>query len=158
MKTLLGIAAAAALAAPGVAWAQSGSGQSTLFECTLRNGKTVRVTEQGGNFFYDYGTRNRRELSLRGSARSGNVFFLHQRFYATFTQIRFTNGQHSYIVHELPAHQSGDPAGHSGLMVLRGRRVISNQTCRRLTEFRGWSQLEALPEDPESWSAMSLEE
>jgi hypothetical protein len=156
MKTLLGIVAAAVLAAPWVAFAQSGSGQSTLFECTLRNGKTVRVTEQGGNFFYNYGTRNRRELSLRGSARAGNVFHKMERYYAIATQIRFTRGAYSYIVHSLPGSTRADARGSSGVIVLRGNRVLSQQECRRVTEMTGWDLLRTLPEDDERWLAMSL--
>jgi hypothetical protein len=158
MKRMIGfVGAAAAMALCAPAQAQSGNGPASLFQCGLRNGKTVSVTAQGGNFFYAYGRGNRRELSLRGSARSGTVFQRLERYYAIALQIRFTNGQNSYIVHSLPPSRTADAQGSSGVIVMRGDRVIARHACRRPTEFQNWNLVTSLPEDQERWLAMSID-
>ena len=142
-------------AIPAAAPAQSGSGLETVFECTLRNGKTVSVTAQGGNLFYAYGQGPWTELSLRGSRRSGTVHYMQQRYASTQSQLRFTNGDHHYIVHSMGPSQVARSAGVSGLVVMRGNRRIADHSCRRFTEFQGSLQVrEALPEDSEAFSVM----
>jgi hypothetical protein len=153
----LAIISAGALAAtlPSVAAAQSGDGLRTVFECALRNGKTVRVTSQGGNLFYHYGQRNRSELSLRGSPRSETVFFMRQRYAGPQMQLRFTNGGYSYIVHNMEGNPRVGARGVSGLVVMRGQRRIADYPCRRYSEFRAsFDLLDSLPEDSEAYSAM----
>lgn len=156
MKKLVIICAAAiALAAPGAAAAQGGV--ETLFQCTLRNGKTVSVTAQGDNFTYRYGTLRKAERILRATVRSGTAYHKQERRWEIATQIRFTSGEYSYIVHEIPTHRSGDPKGSSGVMVMRGKRVITDHSCRRLTEFRNWGTINRLPEDGDEWARMVLQ-
>lgn len=157
MKKLI-IAGGMALAAflPGTAAAQSGSGVETVFRCTLRNGKTVSITAQGGNLFYAYGTPRRAELSLRGSARSGNVFFWQQRYASILSQVRFTRGDHHYILYSMGANGQTGSSAVSGLLVLRGSRRVSDHSCRRHAEFTGgFDLLNRLPQDSETYSAMS---
>lgn len=154
---IMGGIAAVALAVPAASTAQRASAE-TLFQCTLKNGKTVSVTAQGDNYTYRYGTPRRAELTLRASPQSRTALHLQQRYYAIATQIRFTRGEYSYIVHEIPSSTIADAQGISGLMVLRGNRPIADHTCRRLTEFRNWTTISRLPEDEERWSAMSLAE
>lgn len=156
MKVLmLAAVAAVALAAPTAAMAQSGGGSETVFQCTLRNGKTVRVTAQGGTLVYEYGRGRRTELSLRGSAGSGNIFYLTQRYASIQSQLRFANGEYSYIVHSMGASVIADSRGISGLVVMRGNRRIADHGCRHQTEFTGgFELLQGLPEDRESYSVM----
>jgi hypothetical protein len=149
--------AAFALAIPGAAAAQQGRAKP-LFQCTLANGKTLAVTARGDEFTYRYGSPRRAELILTATPRSGTARHLQQRYYAIATQIRFSSGEYSYIVHEIPSSTIADARGTSGLMVLRGNRVIADHKCRRLTEFRDWESVRRLPEDEERWSAMALEE
>jgi hypothetical protein len=154
-KLVIACAAAAAFCIPGAAMAQSGSGQETVFQCTLANGKTVRVTAQGGNLFYTYGRGNRRELALRGSARSGNVHYMQQRYASIQSQLRFTNGGYHYIVHSMGPSVVADSRGISGLVVMRGDKRIADHSCRRLAEFQaGFDTLQAMPEDSEAYSVM----
>ena len=153
------LAMMAALAAgamlPTAAAAQSGDGLRTVFECALRNGKVVSVTSQGGNLFYKYGRPNRPELSLRGSPRSGNVYFMRQRYAGPQMQLRFTNGGYSYIVHAMEGNARVDARGVSGLVVMRGDRRIADHSCRRYTDFQNsFELLGSLPEDSEAYSAM----
>ncbi len=154
-KLVIACAAAAAFCLPGAAMAQSGSGQETVFQCTLRNGKSVRVTAQGGNLFYTYGRGNRRELALRGSARSGNVHYMQQRYASIQSQLRFTNGGYHYIVHSMGANAQSGSSDVSGLVVMRGNRRIADQSCRRHAEFQGgFDTLQGLPDDGEAYSVM----
>jgi len=156
MKRITGIiAAAVAVTLPSAAQAQSGDGLRTMFECSLRNGKTVRVTSQGGNLFYRYGTQRRDELSLRGSPRSGNVFIRRERYASMHTQLRFVRGTYSYIVHSMGGNAQTGSNNVSGLVVMRGTRRISSHSCRQHAEFRaGFDLLDRLPEDSETYSAM----
>jgi hypothetical protein len=158
MKKQLVIACAAAagiLAMPAAANAQSGSGAETVFECTLRNGNSVRVTAQGGNLFYRYGNSRRAELALRGSARSGTVHYMQQRYASIQSQLRFTNGNYHYIVHSMGANQQSGSSSISGLVVMRGTRRVADHSCRRFTEFRaGFDTLNRLPADTEAYSVM----
>ena len=154
-KLAIGCALLLALALPGAAAAQSGDGLRTIFECTLRNGKTLGVTTQGGNLFYKYGAGNRTELSLRGSPRSETVFFMRQRYAGPQMQLRFTNNGYSYIVHSMEGNGRTGARGVSGLVVMRGARRIADHSCRRHTEFTGsFDLLDALPRDSEAYSAM----
>jgi hypothetical protein len=154
-KFIVGCAFAAMFASPAMAVAQSGSGQELVFQCTLRNGKMVRVTAQGGNVFYDYGRGARRELSLRGTARTGNVFFLRQRYASIQSQLRFVNGGYSYIVHSMGASVQAGSSAISGLVVMRGTRRIADHSCRAHAEIQGgFGTLEGLPEDSETYSVM----
>lgn len=154
-KQIIVGAALAVLAVPGAATAQSGNGPETIFECTLRNGKTVSVGSQGGNLFYRYGRAGRAELTLRGSSRSGNVYFMRQRYAGPQMQLRFTNGGYSYIVHNMEGNAQTDARGVSGVVVMRGNRRIADHSCRRYSEFTGgFDLLDSLPEDSEAYSAM----
>jgi hypothetical protein len=153
-KLVIACTAAAAFCLPGAALAQSGSGIENVFQCTLSNGKTVRVTAQGGNLFYTYGGR-RAELSLRGSARSGNVHYMQQRYASIQSQLRFSNGGYHYIVHSMGRSVVADSSAISGLVVMRGNRRLADHSCRRFTEFRGgFGTLRAMPEDSEAYSVM----
>lgn len=149
----LAFAASTVVAFPALA-----QGERPLFSCTLDNGKTVSVTSRRGDFIYRYGTPRGAELTLRASPRSRTAFFLQQRYYAIATQVRFTSGDLSYIVHEIPSSTIADAQGTSGVTVLRGRRVIADHICRRLAEFRDWDAIRRLPEDTDDWDAMSLGE
>jgi hypothetical protein len=149
----LGMVAATPVA-PSQVSAQSGEGRQSLFRCQLRNGKTVEVSSQGGNIFYDYGTGRRRELLLRGSARSGTVHFMRQRYAGIEQQLRFTNGNTHHIVYHMEGNPQVGAHAVSGLVVMQGRRRVADHDCRRYTEFRGSFALDSLPEDSETYTAM----
>jgi hypothetical protein len=148
----LAFAASTITAAPAMA-----QGGHTLFSCTLGNGKTVSVTARGDSFTYRYGTPRRAELVLHAAPRSHTGFFLTQRYYAIATQVRFTSGDISYIVNSIPSSSVADAQGTSGVMVLRGRRVVADLTCRHLTELGDWEILGRLPRDSDDWDFMALE-
>lgn len=143
---------AVALASPAAAQ-QSGRAE-TVFSCTLHGGNTVTITARGDRLTYRYGTARRAELTLSGTPETGNLLLLQQRYAGPQRQIRFINGEYSYIVHYIGA----DPRlanSISGLVVMRGTRRISDRLCTHYREFEaGWDIIHRLPEDSESWSVM----
>ena len=157
MKKTIGLMclAAMALAAPATAPAQRGPQAETLFRCALGNGKTVNVTARGDQVTYRYGTTRRAELTLTANPRSGNAHFMYQRYASIESQLRFTNGQYSYVVYSMGPSQVAQSNGVSGLVVFRGTRRIADHSCRRFTEFSGGFELmPRFPEDSETYSAM----
>ncbi len=143
-----------AVALTSSAAAQRPGRPETVFSCTLRGGKTVTIMARGDRLTYRYGTSRRAELTLTGSPESGNVLLLQQRFAGPQRQLRFVNGEYSYIVHYMGA----DPRvanSFAGLTVMRGTHQISDRLCTRYREFEaGWDLIHRLPEDSESWSVM----
>lgn len=148
----LAFAASTVIAFPAVARGQG----ETIFNCRLMNGKTVSVTARGDRLTYRYGTPRRAELTLSGTARSGNLFHLSERYFNILHQLRFQRGRHSYIVYSLPGSTRADAHGSFGLTVLRDGHRISDTQCRRETEFQGaFELLEALPQDDARFNVMS---
>jgi hypothetical protein len=144
-----------AAAIPSVAHAQTGE---TMFECRLTNGKNVRVSSQGNRLTYRYGTARRAELTLSGTATSGNVFHFAERYYSMMHQLRFQNGRYSYIVYSLPGSERADARGAFGVTVLRDGARIGGSSCRRETEFQaGFNFFESLPQDDERYNAMAID-
>lgn len=142
-------------ALPGAAGAQRGERMETVFRCALRNGKSVEVISQGGNLLYHYGTGARRELSLRGSARSGNVFSMRQRYAGPELQLRFASEGYSYIVYSMEPNRQAGANGVAGLVVMRGHRRVGDYSCRRYTEFHaGFELIDTLPQDSDTYTAM----
>lgn len=151
-KLMIASAAAALLATPGVASAE------TAFECALRNGKTVRVNVEGDRITYRYGTARRAELTLSGTPASGNVFHFSERYFNILHQLRFQNGRHSYIVYSLPGSTRADARGSFGVTVLRDGRRVSDTQCRRETEFQaGFDLFGRLPQDEDRYNVMALD-
>lgn len=59
----------------------------------------VRVTTEGTELVYRYGTTNIPELTIHGSASSHNVFFRRDRWaHGEGQRLRFVNGAYSYIL------------------------------------------------------------
>ena len=144
--------AAVALTSP--ASAQQPPRTETVFSCTLRGGNLVTITARGDRLTYRYGKSRRPQLTLSGGPETGNVFLLQQRYAGPQRQLRFVNGDYSYIVHYMGA----DPRvanSFSGLVVMRGTRRVSDRLCTRYREFEaGWDLIHRLPEDSEAWSVM----
>lgn len=144
-----------ALTVPAAAAAQ---GREAVFQCVLRNGKTVSVTAQGERLTYRYGTPRRAELTLTGTPSSRNVFHFSGRYFNILNQLRFQNGRHSYIVYSLPGSRTADAKGSYGVMVLRDGRRVGDTQCRRETEFQGGFDLfQRLPQDDERYNVMTLD-
>jgi hypothetical protein len=126
-----------------------------VFSCTVRNGKTVSVTDRAGSFTYRYGTARAAQLTIAGDARSDNLHFMRQRYAGPETQLRFSRGAYNYIVYAMEGNGRTGARAVSGLLVMRGDRHVQDLPCRRYAEFRtGFDDLDGLPQDSETYSAM----
>lgn len=147
---ILGIA----LTGAAPAYAATADQRETVFSCQLHGGKTVTVTVRGEQLTYRYGMPRRAELRITAGPSDGKALFLQQRYAGPQRQLRFTNGEYSYIVHYMGAPPELANS-FSGLVVMRGGQRIFDRRCTQYREFEaGWDVLHRLPEDREEWSVM----
>ena len=130
----------------------------TIFDCHLPAGKWVTITQDGNRFTYRHGTTHGNDLTITGDVRSRNVFYWSGRYTNIEKQLRFTKGKYSYIVFSLGANPTLGADRDSGLVVLKGRKIISDTNGNK-DICSPWSDLKIsmdndLPEDGDSWSAM----
>ena len=150
MKLKLILATAVATLAGPVALAAS-AGQ--LFACRI-GAKSVSVTDAGGEIAYRYGTAGKDEMSIVGTAKSGKVLQLEQRFAGMEYQLRFRNGEFSYIVYSSEGDGRTGALPTSGLVVMKGAKVLSDRSCSPYAELTLPPNSEAIPQDTAAWSAM----
>ncbi len=143
---ILGLAVLAPLS-PGFA------APAELFACTIGL-KKVSVAMADGRLAYHYGTAGKDEMSIVGIPASGNVFQMTQRFAGMEYQLRFTNGDYSYIVYASEGSGRVGAPALSGLIVMRGTKQISDKPCARLTELAMPGDSLGIPEDSAPYSAM----
>src|SRR4051812_7691398 len=118
MKAML-IRALIALIALGPASTGQAEGiPKTLFTCLIGK-KTVSVTQADGRLSYHYGTGTKDEMSIVGIPTSGNVFQMTQRFAGMEYQLRFRNGDYSYIVYDSEGNGRVGAAASSGLVIMQ---------------------------------------
>ena len=80
---------------------------------------------------------------------------MQQRYASIQSQLRFSRGDYSYVVHSMGASVIADSNGISGLVVRRGGRTIMDRPCTRQTEFSGgFDAPQALPKDNDDQSIM----
>lgn len=136
---------------------QSGPAPRTIFSCILDNNRTVRVTAAGRRLTYSYGMPRRAELTIVGSARAGNVYWMTQRYAGLQYQLRFARGAYSYVLFSMDANAMSQSSDVSGLVVMRRTARVSHGSCKKHERFR-WSSSRGLPvglpEDDEAFSAM----
>ncbi len=143
-----------ALVALGPASAVRAEGNSaTLFACSIGK-KTVSVTNADGRLTYHYGTDSNDEMSIVGIPASGNVFQMAQRFAGMEYQLRFRNGDYSYIVYNSEGSGRVGAAATSGLVIMQGAKQIADRPCARYTEFAVSLDSLGIPEDTDAYSAM----
>lgn len=127
---------------------------TTLFECVLADGKRVRVAAEGDRLTYTYGLNGDVEMMLPASASQNNLFYMSQRFAGMQYQLRFANGDTSYIVFSAEGNSNTGAQASSGLVVMRGTRTVDNHACRQHAEFSADFDYSTLPQDTEAYSAM----
>ena len=143
-----------ALITLGPASAVHAEGNSTtVFTCSIGK-KTVSVTHADGRLTYHYGTGINDEMSIVGIPASGNVFQMTQRFAGMEYQLRFKNGEYSYIVYNGEGSGRVGAAATSGLVIMQGTKQISDRPCARFTEFAVSLDSLGIPEDTDAYSAM----
>jgi hypothetical protein len=124
-----------------------------LFMCKIGT-HTVMVTDDNGALTYQYGTSQKEELKISGSASSGNVFQLEQRFAGIENQLRFKRGDYSYLVYSVEGNDQTGAQAVSGLVVMKGTKTILDKTCSPFAELALPDPSENIPEDSDTYSAM----
>ncbi len=153
MKTMI-VPGLVALIALGPASAVHAEGTSTMvFTCSIGK-KTVSVTHADGRLTYHYGTGGNDEMSIVGIPASGNVFKMSQRFAGMEYQLRFKNGDYSYIVYDSEGNGRVGAAATSGLVIMQGTKQIAERPCARFTEFAVPLDSLEVPEDTDAYSAL----
>jgi hypothetical protein len=148
---LLGIAALSTT--PPAFAGQVAGAPIKLFSCSL-GGKVVSITARGSELTYHYGTPGKDEISIAGSAASGTVFWMTARYAGPESQLRFKNGDYSYIAFSMEGNASTGASAISGLTVMRGKETISDKYCSKFTGFSQSYDYSKLPEDTDEYSAM----
>jgi hypothetical protein len=120
------------------------------FVCHL-GPKAVRVTTEGTDLVYRYGTINAPELTIRGSAASHNVFFHHDTWaHGEGQQLRFVNDAYSYVLSSVfvaPGYDGRGAEDWVKFSVLHDDKVIKTLRCQRSAAFDNFDQLDLLPPD-----------
>jgi hypothetical protein len=156
MKALLkSTLIAAAAAAAGLCLWSGVSAQAAvpLFTCRI-GAHTVSVSDDGGQLAYRYGTAGKTEMSIVGTAKSGDVLQLEQRFAGMEHQLRFKTGGFSYIVYSSEGNGRTGASATSGLVVMQGAKRLSDKSCSPYAELTLPPDSEAIPQDSDAYSAM----
>jgi hypothetical protein len=124
-----------------------------LFTCRIGD-HTVSVTDTGGQIAYHYGTAGKIEMSIVGTAQSGTVLQLEQRFAGMEYQLRFKNGAYSYIVYSSEGNGRSGAAASSGLVVMQGAKRLSDKSCSPYADLTLPPPAEGIPQDSDAYSAM----
>ncbi len=145
----LGMLLCACIAGPALC-----AGQSVpVFSCSLGSTQ-VEVVARGKVLHYQYGRPGKPELSLSGDANSGTVSYRNEMWpHAEDKQLRFRNGDFSYVVYNRwasPSYEGKGGEDHSGLLVFKGDKLISNKACRKGGEFGSVFDLSTLPKDADN--------
>jgi len=149
--------ALAALLPLGSSFAATPEGSSTkVFACSIGD-KKVSVNAVDGRLTYHYGTASKDDLSIVGIPASGNVHWLEGRFAGMEHQLRFSNGEYSYIIYAAEGNGNTGATGNSGLIVVRGTKVISQRPCFRYADLV-MPDVDTLkiPMDSDTYQAMSM--
>lgn len=153
--TALAACGSSAAEAPGNAAGEATTEASaqTLFECQV-DGKPVHVAAAGDRLTFRHGSADAPDAAVTGTVADGNVFYLSQRFAGMQYQLRFTDGETSYLVYSLEGNPNAGAQASSGLVVMRGTEQVSEASCDTHTEFSAEFDYSALPQDDETFSAI----
>jgi len=124
-----------------------------VFACSLGK-KSVSVTAEGVRLTYIFGTAAKTEMSIVGSAALKNVWYREARYAGMEHQLRFANGDYSYIVYNMEGNGRSGASASSGLVVMKGKETVADMPCAHYAEFGTGFDLRALPEDTDDYSAM----
>jgi hypothetical protein len=153
MKTTLILGPIVLMALSSASAIRAQSVPVTVFTCAIGN-KIASVTQADGRITYHYGAGGKDEMTIVGTPISGNVFQLSQRFAGWEHQLRFTNGEYSYIVYDSEGNGHVGAASSSGLIILQGAKQISDRQCKRYAEFAVSLDSLGIPEDTDAYSAL----
>ena len=123
-----------------------------LFTCKV-GAHTVSVTDDGGQLAYRYGPPGKVEMSIFAQAKSGTVLQMEQRFAGMEYQLRFKNGEVSYIVYSSEGNGRVGAAAVSGLVVMKGGKVLSDKSCSPYADLILPPASEGVAQDSDVYSA-----
>jgi hypothetical protein len=152
MRLIVASALVALALFSGARMAAADASTATIFACSI-GAKKVWVTMAGGRFVYHFGTPAKEEMTIVGVPAAGNVFQMAQRFAGPEYQLRFVNGEFSYIVYSAEGNNAG-AASVSGLVVMRGDKRISDSACSHFAELAMPDGALGAPQDKDDYSAM----
>ncbi|SDT37868.1 hypothetical protein [Bradyrhizobium canariense] len=153
MKAVMILGLAAVIPLGAISPARSEGTPAKVFACSIDK-KMVSVTSDGGQLIYHYGTAGHDEMTIVGVPSAGNIFQMTQRYAGMEYQLRFKNGEFSYIVYEGEGNARVGAAGTSGLVVMQGGRRISDKSCARFTQLAMPDDALHIPADTDAYSAM----
>jgi hypothetical protein len=155
MKSVMMLGLAALLPVGSCFAATAEGSPAKVFACSIGD-KQVSVATVDGRLVYRYGTASKADLSIVGIPGAGNIHWLRASFAGGEAQLRFTNGEYSYIVYSVEGSNAGATGG-SGLIVARGTKVISDRSCSR---YEDWAMPDVdalgIPMDSDAYQAMSM--
>jgi hypothetical protein len=124
-----------------------------LFTCSF-GARQVEIVGDGATLTYRFGRPGRPELVLTRAIASGTIFYHRTRYPRGADQtLRFTNGATSYVIFnafQTPDYRLEGARDESGLLVLRGGRVIRRLRCRSGGELIENPLFDQLPQDAEN--------
>jgi hypothetical protein len=154
MKFIVATGLSALFAAAMIVATGAETRRSPVFWCSIGE-KRVSVSKSGDRFVYHFGTAAKDEMSIVGIPAAGNIFQMAQRFDGEEHQLRFRNGEFSYIVYSTSGNPIVGGRAIAGLVVKRGTDVVSDFACSRFTELNDLDHdYSSLPEDTAAFSAM----
>jgi hypothetical protein len=143
------IAVAAAIACV-VAPVQAQAAPLSVFACSLGK-KTVSVTAEGNQLTYVFGTPGHPDISIVGRSDKKNVLYREDRYAGMEHQLRFVNGDYSYMVYNMEGNGNTGVKPVSGLIVMKGSKTIADMSCTHYAEFATGFNYESLPQDTVQW-------
>jgi hypothetical protein len=153
MRSIVVVALATLISFAPALTAPAEAESTTLFSCSTGE-KKVSVTLADGKLVYHYGSAAKDDLSIVGAPASGNVFQMAQLYAGMEYQLRFTNGDFSYIVYSMEGNASTGAHAISGLTVMQGVKVVSDQSCKRQAYVTLPPAALEIPVDTAAYSAM----
>jgi hypothetical protein len=117
-------------------------GEVTVFECRIGKKKVSACAGGVGSSSkfvqYRYGAERKTELKLPKNSHVRNSFVNFSRAIYSGggeTQIRFSRGEYSYIIYDrvqrsnFSIGKGNDPKFDSGIIIVKGKTVLSNRQC-----------------------------
>ncbi|MEG3147890.1 hypothetical protein U1839_24845 [Sphingomonas sp. RT2P30] len=117
------------------------------FVCNI-GPKAVRVTTEGKQLVYRFGSGGKTELIIRGSKERNNIFARREMAGGSGKgqQLRFANGTFSYVLSSLFIAGAA-PVDKVRFFVVHDGHTVMVKTCSGAGSFEDYDQLDLLPRD-----------
>ncbi|WP_152929725.1 MULTISPECIES: hypothetical protein [Serratia] len=105
---------------------------TSVMQCTFKNGKMVQLIKQGDNLIYVYGKLNATAEAIIPTQADGNTSVKYatssDSHMATNSYYRFVKGDYSYVVLNADGHMDG--FNGTALGVFKGTKLIQVSKCK----------------------------